>query len=207
MDVQGYPSQPMSDQQIAYQQQLQMQYQQQQAQMQYQQPMQNQFSSDALEKDILGIAPGNPSGWAVMGKLGIGVVIGFMISLLIFLVIFMLGAETFTDVANSLLPLILILIAFICTFIGNVMVMGSYSLFYGAKYYDFGKMFSLVLLSNGILFFLFAAVYIMANSGTDTVIFMVLAFHILFSIFIAYAMIEFVTNPNYAGSSLMGTVI
>ena len=34
-----------------------------------------------------------------------------------------------------------------------------------------------------------------------------MAFHVLFSVFITQSLIETFTNPNYAGSSIMGTLI
>jgi len=70
--------------------------------------------------------------------------------------------------ANPLLPLILLFIGFISTFIGNIAVAGVYSLFYSNKYYDVTKMFGLLFLTNGILFFILAPVYLMFGSQIET---------------------------------------
>jgi hypothetical protein len=107
---------------------------------------------------------------------------------------------------NPLLPLILIIIAFIATFIGNVMLAGIYNLFYPTKYYDLGKMFSNSLLSNVIVFFVFMPLYLLFYNDIQS-LFTILAIHILFSIFTSYTHIEFLTNPNYGSSHLIGTTI
>jgi hypothetical protein len=70
--------------------------------------------------------------------------------------------------SNPLLPLILLFIGFISTFIGNIAVAGAYSLFYSKKYYDVTKMFGILFLTNGILFFILAPVYILFGSQIET---------------------------------------
>ena len=67
-------------------------------------------------------------------------------------------------------------------------------------------MFGLLFLTNGILFFFFAPIYIVFSSQID-VLFLILGFHVLFSVFTSAAQIEFSTNPNYSASSLMGTIL
>ena len=62
---------------------------------------------------------------------------------------------------NPLVPLILLVIAFIATFIGNVMLAGVYNLLYSTKYYDLGKMFSNSLLANVMIFFIFTPLYLL----------------------------------------------
>ena len=96
--------------------------------------------------------PNYNSGWQVLAKwtigLGVWVVIWFLIFIILYMVQSMLSQALQNNVAsagvttvNPLLPLILIVIAFIATFIGNVMLAGVYNLFYSTKYYDLGKMF------------------------------------------------------------------
>jgi hypothetical protein len=108
-------------------------------------------------------------------------------------------------ITNPMLSIVLLFIGFLSTFIGNIAVGGLYSLFYNRKYYNTGKMFALLFLTNGILFFFLAPIYIVFASQLD-VLFLILGFHVLFSIFISAAQIEFSTNPNYSASSLMGTM-
>ncbi len=107
---------------------------------------------------------------------------------------------------NPLLSLVLLFIGFLSTFIGNIAIGGIYSLFYNKKYYNTGKMFGLIFLTNGILFFFLAPIYIVFASQID-ILFLILGFHILFSVFTSAAQIEFSTNPNYSASALMGNVL
>lgn len=172
----------------------------------------------ASQKNInLGSEPNYNSWWQVLAKgtigLGVGIVIGFLIFIILYMVQSMLSQALQNNVesagvttVNPLLPLILIVIAFIATFIGNVMLAGVYNLFYSTKYYDLGKMFSNSLLSNVIIFFVFTPLYLLYyNSIND--LFIILAFHILFSIFACYTHVELLTNPNYASSHLIGTTV
>ena len=159
--------------------------------------------------------PSNLSGRQIVAKVAIGLVIWGIIAALLFIVVSFIGGM-FTSAlgqqsaefssANPLLPLILLFIGFISTFIGNIAVAGVYSLFYSNKYYDVTKMFGLLFLTNGILFFILAPVYLMFGSQIDT-LFVILGFHVIFSIFASAAQIEFTSNPNYAGSSLMGNIL
>ncbi|MEI8090842.1 MAG: hypothetical protein WCG98_00865 [bacterium] len=117
-----------------------------------------------------------------------------------------LGQTAEFATTNPLLPLILLFIGFISTFIGNIAVAGVYSLFYSKKYYDVTKMFGLLFLTNGILFFILAPVYILFGSQIET-LFVILGFHVVFSVFASACQIEFTSNPNYSGSSLMGNIL
>lgn len=110
------------------------------------------------------------------------------------------------NTVNPLLPLVLVIIAFIATFVGSVILSGLYNLFYSNKYYDLGKTFSVSLLTNIFLFFLIIPLYMMFYQNINT-LFYLLGFHILFAIFVSYSQGEFITNPNYSSSHLIGTMI
>ena len=159
--------------------------------------------------------PSNLSGRQLVAKILMGLVIWGIIAALLFIVVSFIGGmftsalgaqTTELSAANPLLRLILLFIGFISTFIGNIAVAGVYSLFYSRKYYDVTKMFGLLFLTNGILFFILAPVYIMFGSQIET-LFVILGFHVMFSVFASAAQIEFTSNPNYAGSSLMGNIL
>jgi hypothetical protein len=143
----------------------------------------------------------------------IGLVIGGVIAALLFIILSFMGGM-FTSAfgqqgvssVNPLLSLVLLFIGFLSTFIGNIAIGGIYSLFYNKKYYNTGKMFGLIFLTNGILFFFLAPIYIVFASQID-ILFLILGFHILFSVFTSAAQIEFSTNPNYSASALMGNVL
>jgi hypothetical protein len=148
-----------------------------------------------------------------VGKVFIGILIGGVIAALLFVILSFMGGM-FTSAfgakagstVNPMLSLILLFIGFLSTFIGNIGVGGIYSLFYSRKYYNTSKMFGLLFLTNGILFFFLAPIYIVFASQID-VLFLILGFHVLFSVFTSAAQIEFSTNPNYSASALMGNVL
>lgn len=157
--------------------------------------------------------PSNLNWWQLVGKVCIGLVIGGVIAALLFIILSFMGGM-FTSAfgqqgvssVNPLLSLVLLFIGFLSTFIGNIAIGGIYSLFYNKKYYNTGKMFGLIFLTNGILFFFLAPIYIVFASQID-ILFLILGFHILFSVFTSAAQIEFSTNPNYSASALMGNVL
>lgn len=156
------------------------------------------------ENNILQAAPSNPSGWVVLAKTTIWFVMGGLIAFLIFIIITLLGRDLFIGGTSTFMPIILALIAFVASFIGNSAVAGAYNLFYSYKYYDFSKMFSFMLLANGFLLLLITPIYFIYGAQGDAV-FIILGFHIFLSIFITNSLIEFITNPNYSGSAMLGT--
>lgn len=160
--------------------------------------------------------PSNLTGWQLFGKAGIGLIIGGIISALLFIVMTFVGSMFTSAISqqtggvagspNPMLSIILLFIGFLSTFIGNIAVAGVYNLFFNKKYYDGSKVFGLLLLTNGLLFFILAPIYIVFASQIQS-LFVVLGFHIIFSIFVSACQIEFSANPNYSGSALMGNVI
>ncbi|AHB41690.1 hypothetical protein P148_SR1C00001G0902 [candidate division SR1 bacterium RAAC1_SR1_1] len=158
--------------------------------------------------------PGNLSGRELVGKAGIGLIIGGVIAALLFIVTTFIGTMLTSAISqtgagsspNPMLSIILLFIGFLSTFIGNISVAGIYNLFFSKKYYDGTKTFGLLLLTNGLLFFILAPMYFVFASQIQS-LFLVLGFHILFSVFVSACQIEFTANPNYSGSSLMGNII
>lgn len=171
---------------------------------------------EAEKKIVLGSEPTSFSWWQILWKtalgLGIGVVIGFLIFIILIMVSGILepvlqnNGLTAGQALNPLIPLIFVIIAFITTFIGNVLLWGAYNLFYSTKYYDLGKMFSMSLLSNVLIFFVFTPLYLLFYNNING-LFTVLGFHILFAIFACYTHVEILTNPNYWSSHLIGSTI
>lgn len=72
--------------------------------------------------EFLSIPPHHSSGWAVVAKIFIGGIIGALNAFFIFLLITLLGRELFVDGASMFVPLILSLIAFVGTCIGNIAI-------------------------------------------------------------------------------------
>lgn len=157
--------------------------------------------------------PSNLSGRQLIGKACIGILIWGVIAALLFVILSFMGGmftsafgQQWGSTVNPLLSLVLLFIWFLSTFIGNIAVGGLYSLFYNRKYYNTSKMFGLLFLTNGILFFFLAPIYIVFASQID-ILFLVLGFHILFSVFTSASQIEFSTNPNYSASAFMGNIL
>ena len=139
---------------------------------------------------------------------------GLCIAFLVFIILVLVGGMiqealsnriTGSLSINPLLPLILIVIAFVGAFIGTIIVSGVYNLIFTDKYYDMGKMFNVSLILNVMIFVLFIPLYVVFAGNIDQ-LFIILAFHILFAVFSSYCAIEFTTNPNYCGSHLIGTM-
>ena len=107
---------------------------------------------------------------------------------------------------NPLLPLILMIIAFLWTFIWSIILAWIYNLIFTDKYYDMWRMFSLVLFANIIMFVLFLWLYVLFAWSIQS-LFFVLAFHIIFTIFLSFALIEISTNPNYSAVHILWAAI
>lgn len=166
-----------------------------------------------LDNNNLEIAPYNPTGRQVVVKSLLGLITGLFIAFLVFIMLLLIGGMlqealsqriAGTMVVNPLLPLILLIIAFIGTFIGSIVLAWFFNLLYSDKYYDMGKMFSLTLTVNIIIFILFIGLYVLFASSVDE-LFFVLAVHVFFTVFVSLCAIEMSTNPNYAAVHLIGT--
>lgn len=122
--------------------------------------------------------PSNLSGWQLVAKFFIGLFIGGVISALLFVVLSFMGGM-FTSAygnqagttVNPLLSIILLFIGFISTFIGNIAVAGAYNLFYGRRYVNTSKTFAILFLTNGILFFILAPIYLVFASQIEILFF------------------------------------
>lgn len=167
------------------------------------------------EKTKLENEPSNISWRQIMGKLWIGLGVGGVITAVLFMITTFVGGLFSSAMAatggtgtttNPILSIILLFIGFISTLIGNMAIGGVYNLFFSKKYINGSKIYALLLLTNGLLFFIFAPVYLIFTNQIQT-LFIVMGFHIVFSIFISACQIEFSANPNYSGSALVGNTI
>lgn len=158
--------------------------------------------------------PFNLSWRQILGKTAIWLIIWGIIAAILFITLsftWKLFTDAFQQVGeiirvNPILPFLLLFIWFLWTFIGNIGVAWAYNLFFNKKYYDISKMFWSLLLTNWILFFILAPIYIVFSKQIDT-LFLILWFHVFFSVFISANQIEYLSNPNYSASALMGNVL
>ncbi len=160
--------------------------------------------------------PNNTPVGQIVAKVVMGFIIGLIIAFLVFVVTILFNTiiqqwvraiSTDSQVGgNPVLPLIFMLIAFIASMSGNMIIGTVYNLLYNSKYYDLGKIMSLITISNIVIFFIMAPVYMLF---WDSILglFIIVAFHVIFGVFISYSLMEFTTNPNYSGSNLLGGVI
>jgi len=140
-----------------------------------------------------------------------GIFISFLIFIILILVWWIIDEAVSTQIlwwwqSNPLLPLILLIIWFLWTFVWSVILAWIYNLIYSDKYYDMWKMFSLVLFANIIMFVLFLWLYVLFMWWIQS-LFFVLAFHVIFTIFLSFALIEMSTNPNYSAVHLLWSAI
>lgn len=165
-------------------------------------------------KKSLSIEPNQSSGWEIIGKFFIWLIVWGIISALLFIILSFVWS-IFTESmwqtsefikSNPILPLLLLLIWFLSSFIGNLAIVWIYWLFFNEKYDSIGKTMWLLLLTNWLLFIIFAPIYIIFNSDIN-ILFIVLWFHIMLSIFLSSNQIEIVSNPNYSASSLIGNTL
>jgi hypothetical protein len=122
-----------------------------------------------MDAQFLELSPPRPSGRQIMFKTLIGLIVGIFTAFLIFIILLLLGGMIQEALRNSingatainpLLPLVLIVISFLGTFIGTIIIAGVYNLLYTDTYYDLGKMFNVTLLINILLFFFFIPLYL-----------------------------------------------
>lgn len=165
-------------------------------------------------KKVFTIEPSQSSGREITGKLIVWLIVWAIISALLFIILSFVWS-IFTESmwqaweflkSNPMLPLLLLLIGFLSSFIGNLSIAGIYSMFFNQRYYKTGKTMWLLLLTNWLLFLILAPIYFIFSSDINT-LFIVLSFHIMLSTFLSANQSEIVANPNYAASSLIGTTI
>lgn len=169
----------------------------------------------AVQPTVIDIEPSNPSRWQVFMKTILWLMVWIFIAFIVFITLILVWGVLETALANRLtgawwanplLPLILLVIAFLWTFIGSIVLAWIYNVIFTEKYYDMSKMFSLTLFANIIIFLFFIGLYLLFAWNVE-VLFFVLAFHIIFTVFCSISLIEFSTNPNYSAVHMLGTTI
>jgi hypothetical protein len=168
-----------------------------------------------IQPSIIDLEPANPSRRQVFMKTLLWLMVWIFIAFIVFITLILVWwvletalASRLTGAAwtNPLLPLILLVIAFLWTFIGSIILAWIYNLIFTEKYYDMNKMFSLTLFANIIIFLFFIGLYLLFAWNVEA-LFFVLAFHIIFTVFCSISLIEFSTNPNYSAVHMLWTAI
>lgn len=167
-----------------------------------------------IQKKWFTIEPNETSWRWLAGKILIWLIVWGIMSILVFIIqSFVLWvfpdsvAQAWWIAApNPILPVVLLLIWFVSSFVWNISIAGIYSLFFSERYFRTAKTMWILLLTNLIVFVFFAPVYLIYG-GNETMLFVLLGFHIMFSVFLSTQQMETVSNPNYWSSSLIWTTL
>jgi hypothetical protein len=104
-----------------------------------------------------------------------------------------------------MISILLPIIWFIVWFVWNLALALMYNIFFSKRYYNFSKMFWLIFTSSLILFVFFFIIYLLFKDMHS--LYAILWFQIIFELFIAINLIDFLSQPNYSASSLMGNTL
>lgn len=172
-------------------------------------------SIDIYPAHLLMNAPYNPSATTLLGKMMIWLVVGVIVALIIFAITILFGntmnliIQWLGQVAKDSSPLlwmIMLVIAFLSSMVGNMLIALLYGLMYGWVYPSVGKLMTYALIANVMLFIILAPLYAIVYESVSS-LFMVLGFHTIFSVFVTAVMNETSIDSHYALSSLIGGMI
>ena len=156
-------------------------------------------------------APNDVSIWSFFWKIFIGILVWICVAALLFGAL-VLGwmTESGDGTLNSMIWVILPIIWFIVWFVWNLSLAWLYNIFFSKRYYNFGKMFWLIFVSSLFIFLFFFAIYALCGSLFNkniTLLYTILWFQIIFELFISINLIDFLSQPNYSASSLIGNTL
>lgn len=155
-------------------------------------------------------APNDVSIWSFFGKIFLGVLVWICVAALLFWWLSLSWITSSNDSAiNKMISILLPIIWFIAWFVWNLALAWLYNIFFSKRYYNFGKMFWLIFASSLIIFLFFFAVYALWNLlfNNATLLYTILWFQIIFELFISINLIDFLSQPNYSASSLIGNTL
>ncbi len=160
-------------------------------------------------------APYNPSASTLVGKTLIWLIVGVVVALIIFAITILFGSQMSAIIAwlwqvaqdsSPLLWMIMLVIAFLSSMVGTMLVAFIYWLMYGGIYPSVGKLTTYALITNVILFLLLAPLYAIVYQSVSS-LFMVLGFHTILSVFITSVMNEISIDSQYSLSAIVGWLL
>ena len=147
-------------------------------------------------------APNDVTAWPFFGKIVLWVIVWVCVAVLLFATLSALWWLTAPEEgANTIIGVLLPVVGFIVGFVWNLALALLYNIFFSNKYYSFGKMAGLIFASL-IICLLFFVPYFLYMDNTP-ILYAILWFQIIFQLFIAKNLIDFLSQPNYSASSLM----
>jgi len=152
--------------------------------------------------------PINPTGISMLAKLLIGFFIWLIFSALVFIVFIWLGWTISQAIRNStqsigfspLVWLSFMWIALIASIWWSLVISIIYNALRPDDYYDIKLMSSGILTTNLLLLVIFLFFYVFVGSVLQDIklLFIVFGFHLAFSIFISFVIMDSTKNPNYS---------
>lgn len=170
----------------------------------WQNPMQNQKNLKKPDISMFDNAPNDVTAWSFFGKILLWIVVWICVAALLFATLSALWWLTSPEDSNSLNSIIWVLlpvVGFIVGFVWNLALALLYNIFFSKRYYSFSKMAGLIFASSLIIFIFFFVPYLLFKDMNT--LYTLLWFQIIFELFIAKNLIDFLSQPNYSASSLM----
>ena len=165
-------------------------------------PIQNIKNMKKPDVPMFDNAPNDVTAWSFFLKIFLGSIVWICVAVLLFATLSALWWLTAPDEgANTIIGVLLPVVGFIVWFVWNLALALLYNIFFSNKYYSFGKMAGLIFASL-IICLLFFVPYFLYMENT-TVLYAILGFQLIFQLFIAKNLIDFLSQPNYSASSLM----
>lgn len=152
-------------------------------------------------------APNDVSIWSFFGKIFIGIGVWLCVAALLFGALTAIWWMSWTDDGqiNPILKFLLPVVWFVVSFVGTLVLALMYNMFFSKRYYNFWKMFGLIFVSSIILLLFFIIIYMLYDKISD--LYLILWLQIAFSLYISLNLIDFLSQPNYSASSLMGNTL
>jgi hypothetical protein len=149
-------------------------------------------------------APNDVTAWSFFWKILLWVVVWICVAALLFATLSALWWLTSPEdnSLNSIIWVLLPVVWFVVGFVWNLALALLYNIFFSKRYYSFGKMAGLIFASSLIIFIFFFVPYLLYMDNM-TALYTMLWFQIIFELFIAKNLIDFLSQPNYSASSLM----
>lgn len=170
----------------------------------WQNSMQNQKNLKKPDISMFDNAPNDVTAWSFFGKILLWIVVWICVAALLFATLSALWWLTSPEDSNSLNSIIWVLlpvVGFIVGFVWNLALALLYNIFFSKRYYSFSKMAGLIFASSLIIFIFFFVPYLLFKDMNT--LYTLLWFQIIFELFIAKNLIDFLSQPNYSASSLM----
>lgn len=162
-------------------------------------------------------APSSVSGRSLIGKVLLGAVVWAIMSVMLFFVMSLFGLTlqgseslvSWVGTTSSVHPLawlILLFLGLVITVAGNQLLLFIFGGLYSEKYRQKAKTSGLLLLSNAILFAMMIGLFLVFQDMSWAPV-LLFSFYVCFALFLSFAQMEFVVNPNYSASALAGCTI